>query len=80
MTRITVTLENGADSSLLKKMIENMRGVLRATVSVTPNEIPEKSVNLSTEAWIKKMRSLSDSIDTSIVDLEDERTRYLMSK
>ena len=80
MTRITVTLENGADSSLLKKMIENMRGVLRATVSVTPNEIPEKSVNSSTEAWIKKMRSLSDSIDPSIVDLEDERTRYLMSK
>ena len=58
MTQILVTLENGADSTLLQRMIENMKGVLKASVQ----------------------SNVQSRIDTSVVDMDDERTRYLMSK
>lgn len=76
MTEIIVTLENDADINLLSKMIENMKGVLKASVRRNVH----KGEKDSTEEWIKKMKQLSDSIDPSIVDMTDERTRYIMSK
>lgn len=76
MTEIIVTIENGADSSLLSRMIENMKGVVK--VSVRRNTPKDRKENA--EEWIRKMTQLSNSIDSSIVDMSDERTRYLMSK
>ncbi len=76
MTEIIVTLENGADSTMLSKMIENMKGVLKA--SVRRNAKSDKKE--STEEWIRKMTQLSNSVDSSIIDMADEKTRYIMSK
>ncbi len=76
MTEIIVTLENGADSTMLSKMIENMKGVLKA--SVRRNAKSDKKE--STEEWIRKMTQLSNSVDSSIIDMTDEKTRYIMSK
>ncbi len=76
MTEIIVTLENGADSTLLSKMIENMKGVLKA--SVRRNVKNDKKE--STEEWIRKMTQLSNSMDSSMIDMSDEKTRYIMSK
>lgn len=75
MTQIVVTLENGADSSLLQRMIENMKGVLSVSVQT-------KSANRdkATDEWIRKMKSLSDNVDSSVIDMNDSRTRYIMSK
>lgn len=75
-TEIIVTLENGADSTLLRKMIENMKGVLKA--SIHRENHMEKSKE--TEIWIHKMTELSQSIDSSIIDMSDEKTKYIMSK
>lgn len=75
MTQIVVTLENGADSSLLQRMIENMKGVLSASVQTRPSSIDKK-----TEEWVRKMKELSNSVDSGVVDMDDERTRYIMSK
>ncbi len=77
MTQMIVTLENNADSNFLRKMIENMKGVLKVSFPVTSSITNEKD---STDLWIEKMNKLSKSIDSSIVDLNDERTRYIMSK
>ncbi len=76
MTEIIVTLENGADSTMLSKMIENMKGVLKA--SVRRNVRNDKKER--TEEWIRKMTQLSNSVDSSMIDMSDERTRYIMSK
>lgn len=75
MTQIVVTLEKDADSKLLQRMIENMKGVLRTSVRKEKNNQDGK-----TEDWIKKMKELSNSIDPSLIDMSDERTRYIMSK
>ncbi len=72
MTQIVVTLENGADSTLLRRMIENMKGVLKTSVVYSPTDCSSE--------WIEKMRKLRDSIDPSMIDMDDERTRYIMSK
>lgn len=76
MTQIVVTLENGADSSLLRQMIENMKGVLKTSLRNRPSSDNSTEVN----EWIDGMRELSGSIDSSIIDMDDERTRYIMSK
>lgn len=72
MTQIVVTLENGADSTLPRRMIENMKGVLKTSVVYSPTDCSSE--------WIEKMRKLRDSIDPSMIDMDDERTRYIMSK
>lgn len=76
MTQIIVTLENGADSNLLQRMIANMKGVLHTSLK---NKTLSKE-NSKTEQWIEEMRNLSNSVDSSAIDMNDDRTRYLMSK
>lgn len=77
MTQILVTLENGADTNLLQRMIENMKGVLNAKLQ-KPTKHEELAVNSS--RWVEEMRQLSNSLDASVIDMNDERTRYIMSK
>lgn len=75
MTQIVVTLDKDADSKLLLKMIENMKGVLKASI-----KRETKHEDSEADAWISKMKSLSNSIDPSIIDMNDERSRYIMGK
>lgn len=77
MTQLLVTLENGADSSFLSKIIENLKGVLNVSSQVINTA---KSNDRNTEEWIRKMRSLSKRVDTSVIDHSDERTQYILSK
>jgi len=76
MTQIVVTLEKGANSSLLRRMIENMRGVLNVSVQ---HKTDRMAPNAS-EDWIKKLQDLKQSIDVTVIDMDDDRTRYIMSK
>lgn len=75
-TEIIVTLENGADSNLISSIIENIKGVLKA--SVQKDTKYEKETRH--EEWMRKINELSNRVDPSIIDLSDERTRYIMSK
>lgn len=82
MDQFIVTLEPGADKVLLKKMIKNIRGISdvilkRETIS-SPKNKAEKKINQETEDWIREMRELSNSFDSSRIDLNDERTRYIL--
>lgn len=74
MTQIVVTLANGADENLLCRMIENMKGVVKTSLT--------KSDDAKTEGseWLETVHSIKDSIDPSIIDTDDPRTNYIMSK
>ena len=72
MTQIVVTLDKDADSKLLRKMIENMKGVLKTSIK---RETKDKK-----EDWLDKLHSIKDAIDPSLIDMNDERTRYIMGK
>lgn len=96
MTQLTVTIENGVDSNFIRRIIENLKGVVKVSYVNKGQKDSKKVVphsntvafahDASTDAdaevdeWIKKMTNLSNSVDPSIVDMSDDRTRYLMSK
>lgn len=80
MTQITVTftLDDGADKSLLKRILNGLKGVLcnNVTIHDETNTHPADK----TDEWIKKMRNLSNSVDSSLIDKDDERTHFILSK
>ena len=81
MDQLIVTLEPGADKALLKKMIKNIKGI--ADVILKKESSPQKNktikkINQETDDWIQEMRELSNSFDSSVVDLNDERTKYIL--
>lgn len=56
MREIIVTLDNTVDISLLQRMIENMEGVIRATVaSVYPKEFKQRDEN---KQWNDMLHSI----------------------
>lgn len=75
-TEIIVTLETGADINLISQIIENIKGVLKA--SVQKETTYEEA--LRHEEWMRKINELSNRVDPAIIDLSDERTKYIMSK
>ena len=78
MKQIVVTLENGADVSLITRILKNIKGVVRTSMrDYNEDRVQEDS---ETTEWIKKMKALSKSVNPSVIDMEDERTKYLMSK
>ena len=77
MTQIIVTLEPGADTFFLKRVIDNMKGVFRT--SVEENSISVTNENKSNE-WLEKLHQIKRDINPDVIDRDDERTRYLMSK
>ena len=74
MTQIVVTLENGADSTFIRRMIENMKGVLNASVHRQPS--PSKEA----EDWLGVLHGIKRDVDPSVIDMDDERTQYIMKK
>lgn len=75
-SEIIVTLENGADINLVSSIIENIKGVLKASIK-KENQVQKEN---SHEVWMRKIKELSNSVDPSLIDMTDERTRYIMSK
>ena len=60
---------------LERRMIENMKGVLATSVqSIT------KSHHEDAEEWLDNLHAIKQSINPDLIDMSDERTRYIMSK
>lgn len=60
---------------LERRMIENMKGVLATSVqSIT------KSDHEDAEEWLDNLHAIKQSINPDLIDMSDERTRYIMSK
>lgn len=74
MTQIVVTLDNNADENLLRRMIENMKGVVKT--SLTHHKDESKIEN---SEWLESLHAIKDSIDPSVIDMTDPRTNYIMS-
>ena len=76
MTQIVVTLENNADENFLRRMIENMKGVVKT--SLKHSSVKQKSSKDS--AFIDSLHAIKDAIDPSLIDMSDPKTNYIMSK
>ncbi len=76
MTQIVVTIENNADENFLRRMIENMKGVVRTSLKHTSSVTSKEEDN----QFMESLHSIKNSIDPSLIDLSDPRTNYIMSK
>ncbi|MBD5171093.1 MAG: hypothetical protein HDT07_03680 [Bacteroidales bacterium] len=76
MTQIVVTLANNADENFLRRMIENMKGVVKTSLkhSSSEQEHSEKS------EFMDSLHAVKAAIDPTVIDMSDPRTKYIMSK
>ena len=78
MTQIiaTLTLDENANPSLIQELLENMKGVVQ--VSLTKETKVSESKNIEADEWIEKLHQLQQHIDRTAIDIDDERTRYIL--
>lgn len=79
MTQILVTLENGADSSLIQRIIENIKGVFNTRIESKTSSHTHSNAAEESE-WMKQIHEMSGSFNPTLLDMNDERTRYIMGK
>ena len=78
MTQInaTITLDENTNPSIIQEVLENMKGVIRVSFHVKAKIANENKDEA--EEWINKLHQLQQNIDRSVIDMDDERTRYIM--
>ena len=76
MTQMTVWLDNDANPAVIKKVLQNMKGVMKVSLRKGKN----KKEEVKAQEWINELHRLVDNVDRSVIDMNDERTRYIMSK
>ena len=87
MTQITATLSKEADPNLIRQIFDNVKGVIATSITFkkeeeNSNDILSKERNLSPEKrdWLNKLNHLYNNVDRDAIDLNDERTQYILSK
>ena len=87
MTQITATLSKDADPNLIRQIFDNVKGVIETTITFKKedehiNDDLTKGKELSHEKkeWLKKLNHLYNNVDRDAIDLNDERTQYILSK
>lgn len=73
MTQIVVTLDNNADSSLIQRIIENISGVVSASMK-------KVSPSARNQEWMDRIDSLANRVPADVIDWDDERTKYLLTR
>ena len=87
MTQITATLSKEADPNLIRQIFDNVKGVIATSITFkkeeeNSNDILSKENKLSSEKrdWLNKLNHLYNNVDRDAIDLNDERTQYILSK
>ena len=76
MTQIVVTLEEGTNSSIIRSAINLLKGVKDTIVTHTE----PKPVLSKTEKRLQAFDRLAGSVSMDMIDMNDPKTQYLLSK
>lgn len=76
MTQIVVTLEEGSNSNIIRSAIGLIRGVKDAII--THGE--PKKISAKVDRRLQAFDKLAGSVSMELIDTEDPRTKYLLSK
>lgn len=76
MTQIVVTLEEGSNSNIIRSAIGLIRGVKDAII--THSE--PKKISAKVDRRLQAFDKLAGSVSMELIDTEDPRTKYLLSK
>ncbi len=76
MTQIVVTLEDGSNLNIIRNAINLIRGVKDTMVT----HVDKKVVNNKSKKRLQAFDRLAGSVSLDMIDTEDPRTKYLLSK
>ncbi len=76
MTQIVVTLEEGSNLNIIRSAIDLIRGVKDTMVT----HVETKPSSSKAEKRLKAFDKLAGSVSIDKVDINDPRTKYLLSK
>ncbi len=76
MTQIVVTLEEGTNLNIIRSAINLIRGVKETMVT----HVDGKPTSARTDKKLRAFDKLAGSVSMDMVDMNDPRTKYLLSK
>ena len=76
MTQIVVTLEEGSNLSIIRSAINLIKGVKETMVT----HVDSKQNLSKTEKRLQAFNRLAGSISKEMIDMNDPRTKYILSK
>lgn len=76
MTQIVVTLEEGSNLNIIRNAINLIRGVKNTMVK----HIDAQSNSSKIDTRLKAFDKLAGSVSLDMIDTDDPRTKYLLSK
>lgn len=76
MTQIVVTLEEGSNLSIIRSAINLIKGVKETMVT----HVDSKQNISRTEKRLQVFDRLAGSISKEMIDMDDPRTKYILSK
>ena len=87
MTQITATIANEADPDLIRQIFENIKGVIETSISFKGDKNTEENDSIDPavltqekKEWLNKLNRLYNNVDREAIDVNDEKTRYILSK
>ena len=87
MTQITATIANEADPDLIRQIFENIKGVIETSISFKGDKNAEENDSIDPavltqekKEWLNKLNRLYNNVDREAIDVNDEKTRYILSK
>ena len=76
MTQITAILGDDANPSIIQQVLENMKGVLK--VSIHKEKKNSENEKIFSDEELNELHNLAEKINRSAIDIDDERTRYIL--
>lgn len=76
MTQIVVTLEEGSNLKIIRNAINLIKGVKNTMVT----HVEQKPSMTKTDKRLQAFDRLAGCVSMSMIDTEDPRTKYLLSK
>ena len=76
MTQIVVTLEDGSNTTIIRSAIDLIKGVKNTIIT----HVEPKKVSTKVEQRLQEFDKLAGSVSIDMIDTEDPRTKYLLSK
>ena len=76
MTQIVVTLEDGSNLNIIRNAINLIKGVKNTMVT----HVESHSTGSKTDKRLKAFDRLAGIVSMDMIDVEDQRTKYLLNK
>lgn len=76
MTQIVVTLEEGSNSNIIRSAIDLIKGVKTTIIT----HVEPKKASTKVDKRLNAFDRLAGSVSMDMIDTDDHRTKYLLSK